>query len=469
MRAPGRGPPGSPRIRLPVALAVLLLVAVAACADRVDPQGAAGTAPTTAPAATAGSPGASGVGDAGADAPRVPAATAEPGGSAGPAGLRATLDGVAAAMRAGDPSELRAFLADPTSPFGQRWLARARNLAAVPLSHYRLRLDPSLPDLATAGVRQRHGRDARVVYVVEEHALAGFDSAGPAQDDLFLTVVPTPEGWRVAGDDDAEILGLPSADHLWDHGPVVATRHGPVLLLHHPGTEGLQAVAREAVDAVAEVQGRWPLSWEGRAVLVVPDDEAELSELLHATFDVTEFVAFATASPTGELGAFHLTGPRVIVNPDRFLNRSPSFRRSILAHELLHVATRSHAGPFVPSWLEEGVAQRLGEEGPTTGTALLEQRVAAGGFGGDLPEDSEFVTGGRERIFLSYQLAYSFLDFLVDTRGAEAVGRLYAAAGRGAVGEPGRQSWHVRRAVREVFGQGLEDLRAAWVEHLTAS
>lgn len=399
----------------------------------------------------------------------APKAAATPSPAAGPAdwqGLARMLDGVTAAMSAGDPDAVRPWLADPTSAFGRRWLSRAQHLRDVPLESYRLQLDPSLPDLATRDVRALHGPQTQVVYVVEEYMLAGFDAA-PAAEDLFLTVIPGADGrWQVVGDEDAERLGLVSADHLWDHGPVVVTRSGDgVMALHHPGAD-LGAVVEDVRAAVATVQQRWPLPWDGRVVLVVPADQDELSELLHVTFELTDFVAFATATPTGELGAYELTAPRVLVNPGRFLRRSPAARQQILVHELLHVATREHAGPFMPSWVEEGVAQRLGEGTSTTGMGHLQELVASGGFDGNLPLDSEFVTGGRDRIFLSYQLAFSFFDHLVDSYGAQRVAEFYRELGRGAVGQPGRESWHVDRAAREIFGRSLEELRAAWAARL---
>ena len=377
-------------------------------------------------------------------------------------GLQESLDTIASAFKAADPEALRPYLHDAGSTFGQRWLARADNLAEVPLSHYALVVDGSLPDLATERIRKRYGPEARVVYVVEEHAIEGFDESGPAYEDLFLTVLPQGDGrWSVVGDEDAEPLGLVSVDHLWDHGPVTTTRQGPILALHHPGTRNIAAVVDEAATAMEDVRRRWPLDWPGRVPMIVPESQDELAELLHVTFDLSNFIAFATATPRSDLGSYELTGSRIVINPDRFLDRSSSTRRSILAHELLHVATRPSSGPMVPSWLEEGVAQALGEDRSTTGTRLLNALVARG-FDGALPADGDFTTGGRDNIFLSYQLSWSFVEFLRERYGDEQVGRFYEAAGAGAIGEPGTEQWHVDRAAREVFGQPLEQLQEAW-------
>lgn len=381
------------------------------------------------------------------------------------AGLQDALDAVADAFLAKDPEALRPWLDDPGSAFGSRWLDRARNLEQVPLASYALDLDRSLPDLATEEVRERVGEDAKVVYVVEELAIEGFDREGPAAGDLFLTVIRRDDGWRIVGDTDAERLGLVSADHLFDHGPVLTRRDGGFLALYHQESAGeIPTLLAEARAAVEDVRAHWALEWDQNVPLIVPRDEDELAELLHVTFDLSNFIAFATATPTGELGDHELTGSRIVLNPDRFLNRTTATRRRILAHELLHVATRPHSGPLVPAWVEEGLAQRLGEQRSTTGTDLLAAAAARGAV--EPPEDADFTSGGRDRIFLSYQLAWSFADHLAARFGEATLAEFYRALGRGSVGEPGRETYHVDRAAREVFGVGIQELQDSWARSL---
>ena len=372
--------------------------------------------------------------------------------------IQALLDEVAAAFRAGDPDRLVPLLADPRSSFGRRWQDRARYMASLPLATYDLRLDDSLPDLSTQPVRDANPGDVQVVYVVEELAFDGFDPT-PAAEDLFLTVRDTGDGWQVVGDEDAEPLGFVSVDHLWDHGPVTVTRAGPLMAVHHPDGPDVTTLLEDAARALAEADQRWPLDWPGRVPIVVPRDQDELAELLHVTFDLSNFVAFATATSVGERGEVALTGSRVVVNPARFLDRSPQTRQRILVHELVHVATRPVAGPRLPSWLEEGVAQAIGEQQSTTGTALLDGTPSTSL---QLPTDGQFTIGGQARIHLSYQVAWGFVDHLVDTYGVQAVGDFYAAAGRGSIGRPGTVDHHVDRAARQVFGAPLTTLVDQW-------
>lgn len=372
--------------------------------------------------------------------------------------IQHVLDDLAAAFLEGDPDRVARHLASPGSAFGLRWQDRARHMTALPLASYELRLDQSLPDLSTQRVRDAHAGDVQVVYVVEELALEGFDPA-PAADDMFLTVVDDGRGWQVVGDTDAEPLGFVSVDHLWDHGPVQVEVRDAIMAIHHPDGPDVGPLIEDAGAALAQARDRWPLPWPERVPVIVPRDEEELGELLHATFDLSNFVAFATATSVGSRGEFELTGSRIVINPPRLLDRSSEVRQRILVHELLHVATRPSAGPMVPSWLEEGVAQALGERQSTTGTDQVDALPPADRR---LPTDAQFTVGGRDGIFLSYQLAWNFVDHLVDVHGAEAVGTFYASVGRGSVGQPGTEQFHVDRAAREVFGAPLAELLDRW-------
>jgi hypothetical protein len=54
------------------------------------------------------------------------------------------------------------------------------------------------------------------------------------------------------------------------------------------------------------------------------------------------------------------------------------------------------------------------------------------------------------------------VEHLRATYGSDAVAAFYAAAGRGAVGQPGTEEYHVDRAAREAFGAPLADLIETW-------
>lgn len=368
------------------------------------------------------------------------------------------LDDVAAAFLAGDPDALRPHLSDPDSPFGERWLRRAADMRDVPFTEYSLQLDTSGADLTSGSVP---GEGGLLVNVLEEHQLAGFEDLGPVREHLFLTLQEQAGRWTVASDRAGEPLGLVSADHLWDHGPVMATERGPLLALHHPGQASVTTLLDEAQRALATTEQRWPLSWPGRVPLLIPADQDELGELLHVTFELDNFIAFATTTPIRDLGAVEMSGSRVMLNTERFLTRSAETRERILVHELVHAASRPAAAPAVPSWLEEGVAQALGERRSTTGTSLL-AALADTDWEGSLPLDAEFSAGDRDDTFLSYQRSWSFVDWLQQRHGTETVGAFYRAVGQGAAGTPGTDDARVDRAARAVFDAPFTELVAQW-------
>jgi hypothetical protein len=374
-------------------------------------------------------------------------------------GVEAALAALAAGLRAGDPDVLAPWLADPSSEVGERWRNRATNVAEVPLATYELALDPALPALTTTRVRDRWGSDAQSVLVVEEHALEGHDVDGPRRESLVLTFVPDGDRWVLVDDQGGSSLGLVRGVHLWDLGPVEATARGPLLALHRPGAGGIEQLLVEAEAALGLARDRWPLPWSERVPVLVPADADELADLLNVTFDLDSFVAFATASSVIEPGEHRLTGARIVLNPARFDDRDARTRELVLVHELLHVASRPYAATSTPLWLEEGVAQALGEQRSSTGTRLLD---AAGAPGRRLPLDAEFTTGGRDGIHLAYQRAWSFTDHLVGRFDADRVARFYEEVGIGSVRDPGTVGYRVDRAAREVFEEPLDDLVASW-------
>jgi hypothetical protein len=383
------------------------------------------------------------------------------------AGLREVLDELGAAFRAGDPDAVVAHVADPDGELAERWRDRAENLVDVPLSTYELEHDDTVPNLATDQLRAEHGDEVQVVRVRERVELGEFDADGAGIHDLYLTLVPDGDGgWLVVSDRDAEPFGLVSTRHLWDEGPVTTTQDGAFLAIHSPDRATIiPELLNEANAALDDVRTRWSVEWSERVPIIVPRDQDELARLINVTFDLSNFVAFATATVDGELGSYELTGSRIVVNPDRFLDRDSAMRQRILAHELLHVATRPAAGPFTPAWVEEGVAQRLGEGAMPGEGAQLRAAITRGDVR-EMPLDAEFTTGGRDRILLSYQASYSFFEYLAERFGEDTVASFYAEVGTGSIGEPGRPPHHVDRAARSAFGEDIATLREEWARAL---
>jgi hypothetical protein len=372
------------------------------------------------------------------------------------------LDRLGDALLAADEDAMGQLWSDPDGDAAQRWRTRARNLADVPFDDLQLRLDHTVGEVTTDRVRARVGTstDVVVVGVIEEQVLADQDLDGPARHRHTLTFVRVEdgEGWRLAEDRDGRILGRPEPGFLWDLTEVRSLRSGPVLALHAPDAEDVGEVVRETRDAMELLPERWPGPWSQRTTLVVPTDRDQVAHVLGGGLDLDDFLAFTSATPHTEPGIHELTGTRLVINPGRFPT-DPAGRGRVLLHELVHVATRPVASTRLPMWLEEGVAQALGERGPSTGHTR--QLDAAGPAGRRLPTDPEFSTAGREATFLAYQRAYSFTAHLVEQAGPDAVIDFYLAAGASVTGA-GTRGHRLDVAAEAHLGDSIEGLVADW-------
>ena len=370
------------------------------------------------------------------------------------------LERLAQALASADEDAVAALLHDPEGEVGQRWRTRAANLAEVPFDDLRLRLDPRPGLMTTDRVRARFPDVEEVVVtgVLEEHVLAGHDLDGPARHRHTLTFVREDDDWLLADDRDGRILGRPEPGFLWDLAPVTTTSQGPVLALHPEDAAGVAQLVGETVAAMEILPQRWPADWSQRVVLSVPTDREQLAHVVGGTLNLDDFLAFASATAYSAPGVHEITGTRLVVNPDRFPT-SPEARERVLLHELVHVATRPVASHRLPLWLEEGVAQALGEQGPSTGHTR--QLDALGAQGRRLPTDAEFAALGRQATLLAYQRAYSFVDHLVDRRGRDAVVDFYLAVGE-SVHEPGTVGHRLDAAAERELGADLDTLVAEW-------
>lgn len=381
-------------------------------------------------------------------------------GAAAPAaGIAGLLEERARAVLAGDRE---AFLAtvDPRDPsFLRRQGLLFDGFRRLGLESYSLEVGGDLPGLTTAREVARYGAGSEptVLHVVERYAIEGYDPS-PAVEDLYLTFVRGPDGWRVASDTDLDDVTLFSGRKLWEFGPIVTRASDHFLFVSHPDLapaagpvlEAAEVALRRAVDA-------WPLPWPRRVVILAPGDAEELRRLLQATFDLDVFVAFAV-STVERSEDWELRGHRIVLNWPTFSRYPDPLRERILVHELLHIATRGLAGPQVPAFVDEGVAE-WGTGDAATGT--LAESVRAGTFDRRLPADHEFVSGGDAAIAAAYQESYTAIGFAAEEFGAGAVAEFYRALGAARL-VPGTWRYHVGRAMRAAFGVGFAEFERAW-------
>lgn len=326
-------------------------------------------------------------------------------------------------------------------------------------------------DLARPAERRRYAGfdDVAIALVEERYRVAGFDEAD-AVENLFLTFVSDGGEWFVASDSDLADVGVLSARHLWDFGPVEATTSEHFTLLAHPcGSaigcasvpDGLLGLAE---DALTQVDGFWRLPWKHEVLMLAPTESSQLGRMIQATFDLDSFVAFATSTADLERD-LAFSGFRVLLKWQSLQGRAPGSVQAILAHELAHVATRPASGPFVPNFVEEGIAEVVGHGADPAALSFLESVIASDRFDGRLPPDHEFLTGTPTAIYTSYQEAQSAIRFFVERWGPARLQRFYELAGAPRVA-PGTSEYHVDNALRRTIGMGLPGFERSWADSI---
>jgi hypothetical protein len=311
--------------------------------------------------------------------------------------------------------------------------------------------------------------DVAIPVTEERYRIKRFDPA-PAVEDLYLTFVEVRGRWLVAEDSDLADVGLRSARHLWEETGVVARRAPHFLLLSHPCPSGAACPARAhdylglAASALDRLGRYWTQPWVQRLVMMVPDDPGELKAMIQATFDIEDFVAFAYSTVDVEEG-IRYTGHRILLNPPGFSGRSDEAVIEILAHEMLHVATRSVSGPFMPVWVDEGLADYVGSDASPYALSFFDARVAQGLFAGVLPEDYRFTTGTADDIYFNYQSAQSAVRFFISRWGLGTFERFYRVLGRNRI-TAGTARFHLDRALRRTTGHGFDAFQSAWADSI---
>ncbi|HEX2240790.1 MAG TPA: hypothetical protein VHJ82_06595 [Actinomycetota bacterium] len=364
-------------------------------------------------------------------------------------------------------------VARQVAPFVRRQRRTFDSLASVPLASYRLVAAwDRYGDLSRRSDRKRYpdADDVAIVTVEERFRIRGVDR-DQSLEDLFLTFIKVGGRWLVANDSDVAGIGFRSARHLWDFGSLHLERGNRFVALGHDcgntgafcGTRAQQILAA-AERALDEVNTYWRGAAGLKVGIFVPSTPEELRRLIQATFDVEEFVAFAyfTLDPNDD---YRFTGNRMIFNFASLASRSSADIYRILVHELTHIATRAHAGLFVPVFVDEGIAEYVSQANDPSRVALLESQVAAGGFDGRLPKDYEFLTGSSASIYQSYQESHSAVRYFVERWGFDDFVRFYRTLGRRTIA-PGTTEYHLNRALRTSIGIGFRAFEQAWADSI---
>ncbi len=265
---------------------------------------------------------------------------------------------------------------------------------------------------------------------------------------VWLTLVPGSGGVRLASTDDGPTLDVP-AQPLWWLAPMTRADDGRATVLVGGGQDARRWAAL-AARAAADVRSHLPTplrgGWDGRVVVEVPGSASDLTRVLGG-------------SPTAYAGSAAVTRPegtttdaavRVVVDPAS-ADGGEDEVRTLLAHETVHVATRS-SGSAAPLWAVEGLAELVAlqahpDQRPAELAALRSR--SGGGRNGDgddraLPADAAF-DAGAPGVTAAYARAWLACRAVAERRGADALGRFYAALDGGAT---------LDRAARSSLGVG---------------
>jgi hypothetical protein len=459
---------GGPRWLAAVLAAVIVvqLCAGLAALHGIDRQRLLATAPRTAGAP--GGPPAAGranlpdyTGGIGAN----PAAAA-----ARTAGVRDLLARRTTALLSRDRAAFQATV-DPSAPaaFRARQVALFGNLAQVPLAQWRYSVDPAQQQPVTAPLFARYRAPVWAPKVTLCYALRGYDDRCTDRPQK-LTFVQRAGRWYLGGDDDFPFSAGRTWRGLWDLGPVVAYRGEHSLLLAHPANAArLPALAEQVDRAVPHVSAVWGDGWQQRVVVIVPDTQQEMAQVLGDTPALTDIAAVATADYADPVSGLVL-GQRVVLNPANLDRLGATGRTVVLRHEITHLASRPVTGPALPTWLVEGFADYVGylDTGVPLAVAAQELRadVQRSRYPTALPSNADFRFDNT-RLPQAYEESWMACRLIADLAGTDGLVRLYRQIGR----YRGDSAPAVEQAMRDVLGltyaQFVERWRATVVTELS--
>ncbi|PXX62260.1 hypothetical protein DFR70_107127 [Nocardia tenerifensis] len=251
-------------------------------------------------------------------------------------------------------------------------------------------------------------------------------------------------------------------------GPIltrqVATGDGQrSLVVGHPAQRAeIDVLERELAAATAAVTEVWGGDWAQATTVVVASSPAEFAGLVHSTTLSSEVAAASVADPFAP-GA-RPTGQRIVFSPDAGRRLDPDGLRTLLRHELTHIATRAATRDGAPLWMLEGFADytahrgqghRFADIAPTLLTQVRSHAVP-----GDLPADQDFA--GRDAA-ATYEQAWSVCAYIAERYGQPRLVELYrqiAAAQQTPATED--------QILRSVLGTGRDDFVAEWRAWLSA-
>ncbi len=277
-----------------------------------------------------------------------------------------------------------------------------------------------------------------------------------AEQPIWLTFAGEGDRALLAGDADAPATERLAARPIWLDGPVQVERRGRVVVVGGGARVQPWLARGQAAIAAVRSQLRGAGAWSGSLVIEVPATR-QMFERSLGVADGSYARIGAVAWPRGtdrRTAAVH-----VVVNPQIVAGLPAEGFAVLLAHEAVHVATRSvHSA--APTWLIEGFADYVAYAAyPATESAALtplRTRIRGGWLPGALPSEADFRASAAE-LDLAYAQSWSLCRFLAERYGAARLERFYRVVGGGT---------SVAVGLRTEFGLSTEQLVAVWRQDL---
>jgi hypothetical protein len=335
----------------------------------------------------------------------------------------------------------RAFLAlvDPEAKeFATEQAEVFDNLGKLDFAHWSYVVTPQSYAVTTIDTARYTGADDVWLPVLHlGYQLKGFDK-NPVGRRVVYTVVRRGKHWYVANDADLEATtssGTSVRVDPWENGPIVVERGKHGIVIGHPAdAPAVKTILREVESAIGHVGRYVGHSWGDRVVVVLPGDHDELNRVLENPEVPFDFSAIA--QPLESLPLFDdiahgdFAGSRVVINPQGF-RPGDAFTRTLIRHEITHVATFERTGPLSPKWLVEGLAEYVGNAGSPFSTARLGSSLGAlvdkSGVPDHLPLDSDF--GLLRDAGVGYNAGWLLCRYVASRWGTKALLRFYDQMG----------------------------------------
>jgi hypothetical protein len=367
--------------------------------------------------------------------------------------VRATVDALMKAALTGDHAGFDRLISDRDPTFPNRARLLYDNLSTLPLTRLQMRVEPTQFGLAE-NRRRLLGTSAWVQRGIVSWRLPG--DRAEVEHVVWLTFLEAAGEVKVAGTFDEPPGTVREQKPSWWLGPVSARERDGVTVVVGLG-QSLDRWTQIAAAALVNVRQGLPPglggTWNGRAVIEVPATQRDFESVLGKPTDSYRSIAAVThrAGAAGD-------AIRMVVNP-KAAQLSSSVLESVLAHELVHVATGSPDSP-APIWAEEGLAEwvslRAHPGQRSEGTDEVLARVRSDGAPRSLPADRRFQVGARN-LPLAYAEAWLACRFIADKYSETQLGRFYAELDRGL---------SLDQASQSALGLSEAELTASWQAYL---